>query len=93
MASYPDLQAYQKAFESVAGGLNYYTLEGWVAAQVVLEALRRCGRELTRPRFVAALRALRMRVSTMEIDFTGGQYTGSRFVELVQVRSDGSFLR
>lgn len=87
----PELQPYQKALGAVA--LNYYTLEGWIAAQVVIDALKRCGRDLTRPKFAAALRQVKLRFGPMEVDFTRGRQTGSSFVELVQVRADGSFVR
>lgn len=89
----PDLMAYQRAMAAVPGGISYYSLEGWVAAQLVIDALRQCGRELTRVRFAAALRATKTRIAGLDLDFTGGRQTGSRFVELVQVRADGSFVR
>jgi branched-chain amino acid transport system substrate-binding protein len=34
-----------------------------------------------------------MRVAGMELNVTGGQHTGSRFVELVQVTREGRFVR
>lgn len=88
-----DLAAYQRAMASAPGGVSYYSLEGWIAAQLVIEALRQCGHDLTRARFVAALRASKTRIAGLDLDFTGGRQTGSRFVELVQVRADGSFVR
>src|SRR5262249_35789171 len=89
----PEMQADQRAIEQAKAAVNYYSIEGWIGAQVVLEALRRCGRDLTRERFRGALRALKTRVAGLDIDFTQGTNTGSRFVELVQVRADGSFIR
>lgn len=89
----PDIAAYQRALGSVPGGISYYSLEGWVAAQLVIEALRQCGRNLTRPRFAAALHSMKTRIAGLDLDFSGGRQTGSRFVELVQVRADGSFVR
>ena len=37
--------------------------------------------------------ALRLRIAGVDIDFSSGQHTGSRFVELVHVRKDGTFVR
>jgi hypothetical protein len=59
----------------------------------MLDALKRCGKDLTRPRLHAALRATKLRIAGMEVDFTTGQHTGSRFVELVQVTKEGRFVR
>jgi len=89
----PDLQTYQRGIEKAGVGINYYSIEGWVNAQVLIEALRRCDRDLTRARFAAALRALKTRIAGLDIDFTAGGIAASRFVELVQVRSDGTFAR
>lgn len=89
----PELQPYQKALGATPGGVSYYSLEGWISAQVVLDALRRCGKDLTRAKFAAALRQVRLRFSTMEVDFSRGRNTGSSFIELVQVRADGTFVR
>lgn len=92
-ATSPDMQLYQRAVEQAKAGINYYTMEGWIDAQVVIEALRRCGKDLTRERFRAVLKGLKSRIAGLEVDFTGSGNTGSRFVELVQVRADGTFIR
>jgi branched-chain amino acid transport system substrate-binding protein len=73
--------------------VNYYTYEGYLNARVMLDGLRRAGRDATRPSLHAALRATRLTVAGMNVDFTGGDVTGSRFVELVQVTTGGRFLR
>lgn len=89
----PELGAYQQAVAKLPGGVNYYSLEGWIAAQLMIEGLRRCGRDLTRPRFAAALHGLKAHIAGLDLDFGAGRQTGSRFVELVQVRADGTFVR
>jgi len=88
-----DLQVYQRLMERSKVDISYYSLEGWLSAQVLVEALRRCGRDLTRARFATTLRGLKTRIGGLDIDFTGGQTAASRFVELVQVRADGTFAR
>ena len=92
-ATTPEMQLYQRAVEQAKAGISYYTMEGWIDAQVLIEALRRSGKDLTRERFRAALKGLKGRIAGLDIDFTGSSNTGSRFVELVQVRADGSFIR
>lgn len=71
---------------------SYYSYEGWLNAQVALEGLRRAGRDLTRESLHAAMRGLKGRVGSLDLDYTASA-TGSRFVELVHVRQDGSFIR
>jgi ABC-type branched-subunit amino acid transport system substrate-binding protein len=88
-----DIGAYQKAVAAAKQEPSYYTLEGWINAQVMIEALKRTGRDLTRAKLLATLRALKMRVAGLDLDFASGDIAGSRFVELVQVRQDGRFVR
>ena len=88
-----DIGTYQKALAATKLEPNYYNLEGWINAQVMIEALKRTGRELTRGRLLATLRTMKMRVAGLDLDFTGGSIAASRFVELVQVRHDGRFVR
>lgn len=88
----PLLRRYQRAAAAANVPVGYLSMEGFLGGQVMVEALRRCGRDLTRAKLHAALRNLRIRLGGMDIDFTGG-YNGSRFVELVQVGYDGRFVR
>jgi branched-chain amino acid transport system substrate-binding protein len=59
----------------------------------MIEALKRTGRELTRSRLLNTLRTMKMRIAGLDLDFTGESIAASRFVELVQVRHDGRFVR
>lgn len=90
-----DAQArdYRQLAERSQVPIGYLSFEGYVNALVMVEALKRTGRELTRPRLHAALKAMRMRVAGMDVDFTGAGNTGSRFIEMVRVTQDGKFLR
>jgi len=89
----PDVAQYQKAIAAAKQEPSYYSLEGWINAQVMIEAIKRTGRELTRAKLLAALRTLKMRIAGLELDFTSEGIAASRFVELVQVRHDGRFVR
>jgi ABC-type branched-subunit amino acid transport system substrate-binding protein len=86
------IREYQRLVKSANIPLGYYSFEGYVAALVTLDALRRT-KDLSRPKLHAALRSTRLRVANMDIDFNSGHHTGSRFVELVQVTRDGRFVR
>lgn len=89
----PTAVAYRRLMEKLQLPVGYYTYEGYLNAQVMVQALERCGRELTRPRLHAALQSMRVTLAGMTIDFTGGAHTGSRFVELVAVTQGGRFVR
>ena len=85
-------QTYQHTLQQAKAEPSYYSFEGWLNAQVMIEALR-TGRELTRARLLTAMRAFKMRLAGMDLDFSAEGIAASRFVELVQVRYDGHFVR
>ena len=89
----PVLREYRRLADAAKLPVSYYTWEGYVNALVLLEALKRTGRDITRAKLHATMRALKLRLAGMDIDFTGGGPTGSRFVELVQVAQGGRFVR
>lgn len=86
-------QAYRRLAERAKVPVGYNSFEGFLNGQVVLEALRRAGRDLSRARLHAAMRALKVNLAGMELDFTTGAHTGSTFVDLVQVTREGRFMR
>ena len=73
-------------------GLLFLALFGILTLVTVIEVSRTI-RDLTRAKLLAALRALKMRVAGLDLDFSSGDIAASRFVELVQVRHDGRFVR
>jgi ABC-type branched-subunit amino acid transport system substrate-binding protein len=89
----PDMMVYLRALQQAKAEPSYYTAEGWLNAQVMIEGLRRAGRDLTRTKLLQTMRNLKMRLAGVDLDFTGGVIAASRFVELVQVRFDGKFVR
>ncbi|MBX3603807.1 MAG: ABC transporter substrate-binding protein [Piscinibacter sp.] len=89
----PVVKDYRRLATQAGVPVGYYSFEGYLNALALLEALRRTGRELTRPRLHATLRSLKLRLAGMELDFGTGTHTGSRFVELVQVTREGRFVR
>ncbi|MCM5680895.1 ABC transporter substrate-binding protein [Schlegelella sp. S2-27] len=89
----PLLRRYQRTAAASKVPVGYLSLEGYLGGQVMVEALKRCGRDLTRTRLHGVLRNLKLRLAGMDVDFTSGQSNGSRFVELVQVSYDGRFVR
>ena len=85
--------AYRRLCEPALVKVGYASLEGFITAQVLIEALRRCGRELGPSQLRAMLTVLQMNWGGMDIDFSRGEIGGSRFVEMVQVGRGGRYIR
>jgi branched-chain amino acid transport system substrate-binding protein len=88
-----DANRYRQAAEAAKVPVGYHSYEGYISARVLVQAIRLAGRDLSRASLHASLRKLKTRVATLDIDFSAGRNTGSEFVELVQVRSDGRYVR
>ena len=70
---------------------NYTSLEGYVAARVLVEGLRRAGVKLTPGRLVAALEEMRrVDLGGYEISFSARSHDGSRFVDSAVIGADGA---
>jgi branched-chain amino acid transport system substrate-binding protein len=73
---------------------SFSSMEGFMAAKVTVEGLRRAGRELTRERFISGLESMRKAdFDGYMVDFDKGNRQGSRYVELTVISKDGRFLR
>jgi ABC-type branched-subunit amino acid transport system substrate-binding protein len=86
-------RAFRQQCEAAKVPVAYHVYEGYINALVLAEGLRRAGRNLTRASLHAAMGGLKARIGGVDIDYSGGDATGSRFVELVHVSSQGRFLR
>ena len=87
---------YQQALAASTGKQNYSftSLEGYIAAKVLVEGLRRAGNEPTREKFIAAMEQIRdFDVGGYTVTFTPVDHNGSRFVELTVIGKDEVFLR
>lgn len=74
--------------------VNHTTLEGYIAARVLVEALRRAGPEPTAEKLTQALEGLRnFNLGGFEVGFAPGQRAGSRFVDLSLVRGNGRYVQ
>ena len=76
-----------------AAGVTYTTLEGFIAAKVMAEALRRAGPQLSREKLVAALESMRdFDVGGFPVNYAGGSHLGSRFAEVTIVSKSGRLM-
>ena len=81
----------------LAGGsarANYSSMEGYVAARVFAEGLRRAGRNPTRDSLVTGLESLqRFDLGGFLINFSPRSHVASHFVELTMLTEDGRVRR
>lgn len=74
--------------------LNWSSLEGFIAAKVFTEGLRRVGKDLTREKLIAAFETMsRVDFGGLEVSFSPTNHNGSKFVELTIIGSNGKFMR
>ena len=79
---------------TVAAPLSYSSFEGFVAAKLLVEGLRRAGPNLTREKFLAAMEGMReYDLGGMIVRFSPTDHTGSDFVDLTVIGKDGKYLR
>jgi branched-chain amino acid transport system substrate-binding protein len=70
---------------------NYTSLEGYIAARVLVEGLRRAGPNPTPEKLTAALEGIRrLDLGGYEIDFSPKSHDGSRFVDTGVVSTSGA---
>ena len=92
-ATTPVVREYQKLLKQAGGNqeLSYVSLEGFIAAKVFVEGLKRAGKDLTRDKFINAMEGLRnFDVGGFTISFGPNNHNGSSYVELTVIRQDGS---
>ncbi len=88
-----------KALRDAKGGTSVQTLtpsllEGYIAAKVLVEGLKRAGVKPTSARIRTALESLRnFDVGGIELSFAANDHTGLEFVDLSIINRDGNFTR
>jgi len=92
----PVVKEYQQLLEASTGKQDYSftSLEGFIAAKVLVEGLRRAGTDLTREKFITAMETIRdLDLGGYWVTFTPASHNGSKFVELTVIGKDERFLR
>jgi ABC-type branched-subunit amino acid transport system substrate-binding protein len=91
----PIVKEYQQVLKAAGvTDYNFTSLEGFIAAKVFVEGLKRAGRELTRERFMASLETMNgVDLGGFVVSFSPANHSGSQFVELTIIGRGGKFLR
>ena len=94
-ASVPVVKEYQQLMlKAGQKDFTYSTVEGYVAAKVFVEGLRRTGKDLNREKFIAALEKMdNVDVGGFFVSFSPKNHNASKFVDLTIIAREGKFLR
>lgn len=89
-----EYQAALKKYAPPDTAPSYATLEGYIAAKVLVEALRRAGPEPTRERIRATLEAMqRYDLGGFTVGYTSGNHNGTDFVDVAVMDQHGELMR
>ena len=73
---------------------NFSSLEGLIVAKVMVEGLKRAGKDLTRERLIAALESMNnVDLGEFVVSFSPTNHSGSKYVNMTMIGRGGKFLR
>ena len=95
MATTPIASEMQRMAKGAQGVVvSHQAMEGFAAAKVLVEGLRRAGKNPTRESFIGALESLRnFDVGGLTVDYSPADHTGLDYVELSMVGKKGDFVQ
>jgi ABC-type branched-subunit amino acid transport system substrate-binding protein len=92
--SVPVVKEYRKLLDEAKAEPGFGTLEGFIAAKVTVEGLKRAGRKLDRESFIKAMESLDpYDVGGFKVTYTPESHNGSKFVDLTIISRDEKFVR
>jgi ABC-type branched-subunit amino acid transport system substrate-binding protein len=92
----PVVREYQKLLSAATKKEDYSftTLEGFISAKVLVEGLRRAGKDPTREKLISALESMtEYDAGGFSVSYSPSDHSGSRFVELTVIGKSGRFMR
>jgi ABC-type branched-subunit amino acid transport system substrate-binding protein len=90
----PIVKEYQQVAKKAGfADYNFSAMEGFLVAKVMVEGLRRTGRNLDREKFVDAMEKMDVDLGGFHVAYSPKSHTGSKFVDLTIIARDGKFLR
>jgi branched-chain amino acid transport system substrate-binding protein len=73
--------------------VNFSSLEGFIAAKVLVEGLRVAGKDLTRAKFITAMESLsNFDTGGFQVRFSPQNHNGSQYVDLSMIGREGKFI-
>jgi len=94
-ASIPLIHDYRKAMKDAGyEKFSYGSLEGYFAARVFVEGVRRAGRPLTRDKLISSLESMNStEIGRLPVSFSPNNHNGSHLVEITVVAKGKTLLR
>jgi len=91
----PVVREYQRLMKARGNtAYSYYGIEAYITAKVMVEAIRKNGKDLTREKLVQTLEGMsNTEVGGYRINFGPNERSGSKFVDLTVIGSGGRVLR
>lgn len=91
----PLVRDYQKLLKADGiSDFDYGSIEGYIAARVFVEGLKRAGHDLTREKLITALESMgNYDVGGFNVNFSPSNHVGSKFVEMTIINSNGQVIR
>ena len=94
-AATPVVSEYQKVMTRAGiRDWNFSSLEGFIAARIFAEGVRRAGRDLTRAKLIQALESINrdnFDGGGFDVGFSPTSHNGSRYVDMTMIATDGKF--
>jgi branched-chain amino acid transport system substrate-binding protein len=94
--SAPVVVEYQQRLKASDPALEYSftSLEGYIGAKVMVEGLRRAGKNLSREGFITAMESMNnVDVGGFVVNYSSKDHLGSRYVDMSIISRDGKFQR
>ncbi|BBB60383.1 ABC transporter substrate-binding protein [Undibacterium sp. KW1] len=93
--SIPVVAEYTKSMEKAGNkNLNFSSFEGYLAAKVFVEGLKRAGSGLTREKLVSALESINRSsydAGGFDVSFSPSNHNGSKYVDMTVISKDKKF--
>jgi len=93
--SIPIVKEYQDVLGKAGSkDFNFSSLEGYIVAKVMVEGLKRSGKDLTREKLVSALESMNgVDIGEFTVNFSPTNHSGSKFVDLTMIGRSGKFIK
>src|SRR5690348_4920889 len=93
--SVPIVKEYEQVLTNAGiADFNFSSLEGYIVGKVMVEGLKRAGRDLTREKLVAALDSMNnVDLGDFVVSFSPTNHSGSKFVDLTMIGRGGKFIK
>src|SRR5688572_1394604 len=92
--SVPVVKEYRRLLAEQKGEPGFGTLEGFIAAKVMTEGLKRAGRKLDRETFIRAMESMtEWDTGGFKVAYSPDNHNGSKWVDLTIISKDQRFVR